>query len=201
MAANATKTTKTANVARDPELATRKAPAAKTIGQLRKVRAGCRACDLWKNATQTVFGEGPSPAKIMFVAEQPGDQEDRTGHPFVGPAGRLLDRALEEAGIDRSKVYVTNVVKHFKWGAAERGKRRIHKKPRGLEMQACRPWIEAEIRIVRPQVLVCLRATAAQALLGKSFRVNTQRGQFVDCELAPYATAHRTSVVDSSGTG
>ena len=142
MAANATKTSKTANVRRDHELATRKALAAKTIGQLRKVRAGCRACDLWKNATQTVFGEGPSPAKIMFVGEQPGDQEDRTGHPFVGPAGRLLDRALEEAGIDRSKVYVTNVVKHFKWGAAERGKRRIHKKPRGLEIQACRPWMK-----------------------------------------------------------
>ena len=119
------------------------------------------------------------------------------GHPFVGPAGRLLDRALEEAGIDRSKVYVTNVVKHFKWGAAERGKRRIHKKPRGLEMRACRPWIEAEIRIVRPQVVVCLGATAAQALLGKSFRVNTQRGQFVDSELAPYATAtvHPSSIL------
>jgi len=159
--------------------------------------AGCRACDLWKNATQTVFGEGPSPAKIMFVGEQPGDQEEGAGRPFVGPAGRLLDRALEEAGIGRSKVYVTNVVKHFKWAAAEGGKRRIHKKPRGLEIQACRPWIEAEIRIVRPQVLVCLGATAAQALLGKRLRVSTQRGQFVSSELAPYATAtvHPSSIL------
>jgi len=197
MATNAGKTSKTANVAADPELATAKAGAAATISQLRKVAAGCRACDLWKNATQTVFGEGPSPATIMFVGEQPGDQEDRAGHPFVGPAGRLLDHAFEEAGIDRSKVYVTNVVKHFKWEAAERGKRRIHKKPRGLEIQACRPWIEAEIRVVRPQVLVCLGATAAQALLGKRFRVNTQRGQFVDSELAPYATAtvHPSSIL------
>ena len=162
-----------------------------------KNAAGCRACDLWKNATQTVFGEGPSPAKIMFVGEQPGDQEEGAGRPFVGPAGRLLDRALEEAGIGRSKVYVTNVVKHFKWAAAEGGKRRIHKKPRGLEIQACRPWIEAEIRIVRPQVLVCLGATAAQALLGKRLRVSTQRGQFVSSELAPYATAtvHPSSIL------
>ena len=197
MARNATKTSKTANGAADPGLATLKAPAAKTIGQLRKAAAGCRACDLWKNATQTVFGEGPSAAKIMFVGEQPGDQEDRAGHPFVGPAGKLLDRALEEAGINRSEVYVTNVVKHFKWAAAERGKRRIHKKPRGLEIQACRPWIEAEIRIVRPQMLVCLGTTAAQALLGRSFRVNTQRGQFVESEVAPYTTAtvHPSSIL------
>ena len=131
----------------------------------------------------------------MFVGEQPGDQEDRTGHPLVGPAGRRLDHALEEAGIDRSKVYVTNVVKHFKRGAS--GKRRIQKKPRGLEMQASRPWIAAEIRIVPPQVLVCLGATAAQALLGKNFRLNTQRGQFVDSELAPYATStvHPSSIL------
>ena len=197
MARNATKTSKTANGVADPELATLKAPGAKTIGQLRKAAAGCRACDLWKNATQTVFGEGPSAAKIMFVGEQPGDQEDRAGHPFVGPAGKLLDRALEEAGINRSEVYVTNVVKHFKWAAAERGKRRIHKKPRGLEIQACRPWIEAEVRIVRPQMLVCPGTTAAQALLGRSFRVNTQRGQFVESEVAPYTTAtvHPSSIL------
>jgi DNA polymerase len=197
MASNATRAHKISHVAADSKLATAKAPAAKTIGQLRKIAAGCHACDLWKNATQTVFGEGPSPAKIMFVGEQPGDQEDRAGHPFVGPAGKLLDRALEEAGIDREEVYVTNVVKHFKWAAAERGKRRIHKKPRGLEIQACRPRIEAEIRIVRPQVLVCLGATAAQALLGKTFRVNTQRGQLVDSELAHQATAtvHPSSIL------
>lgn len=197
MDTNAIKTRKAPPAAADPKLATAKAPAAKTIGQLQKIAANCRACDLWKNATQTVFGEGPSPAKVMFVGEQPGDQEDRAGHPFVGPAGKLLDRALEEAGIDRDDVYVTNVVKHFKWSASERGKRRIHKKPRGLEIQACRPWIEAEIRIVRPQVLVCLGATAAKALLGKTFRVNTQRGQLVDSDLAPHATAtvHPSSIL------
>jgi DNA polymerase len=197
MTTTATKTRKTSPIGADAKLATAKAPAAKTIGQLQKIAAGCRACDLWKNATQTVFGEGPTPAKIMLVGEQPGDQEDRAGHPFVGPAGKLLDRALDEAGIDRSDVYVTNVVKHFKWAAAERGKRRIHKKPRGPEIQACRPWIEAEVRIVQPQVLVCLGATAAQALLGKTFRVNTQRGQLVDSELAPYATAtvHPSSIL------
>jgi uracil-DNA glycosylase len=126
-----------------------------------------------------------------------GDQEDGAGHPFVGPAGKLLDRALEEAAIDRNEVYVTNVVKHFKWAASERGKRRIHKKPRSIEIQACRPWIESEIRVVRPRVLVCLGATAAQALFGKDFRVNSQRGQLVDSELAPYATAtvHPSSIL------
>ena len=192
-----TSQTKKLQVAVDSKLATAKAPTARTIGQLQTVAADCRACDLWKNATQTVFGEGPSPAKIMFVGEQPGDQEDRAGHPFVGPAGKLLDRALEEAGIDRDEVYVTNVVKHFKWAASGRGKRRIHKKPRGPEIQACRPWIEAEVRIVRPQVLVCLGATAAQALLGKTFRVNTEPGQFVDSELARYVTAtvHPSSIL------
>ena len=133
----------------------------------------------------------------MLVGEQPGDQEDRVGHPFVGPAGKLLDRALEEAGIDRNEVYVTNVVKHFKWVPSERGKRRIHKKPRSIEIQACRPWIEAEIRVVRPQVLACLGATAAQALLGKDFRVNSQHGQLVISEFAPYATAtvHPSSIL------
>jgi len=196
MTARVTKIPKPAEADPAPKFATAKAPAAKTIGQLQKISAGCRACDLWKNATQTVFGEGPSSAKVMFVGEQPGDQEDRAGHPFVGPAGKLFDRALEEAGIDRDEVYVTNVVKHFKW-VGERGKRRIHKKPGSIEIRACRPWIEAEVRIVQPQVLVCLGATAAQALLGKTFRVNTQRGQLVDSELASYATAtvHPSSIL------
>jgi len=170
---------------------------ASTIEKLRKPAAGCQACDLWRNATQTVFGEGSPAAKIMFVGEQPGDQEDRAGHPFVGPAGKLLNEALVEAGIDRTEVYVTNVVKHFKWTPSERGKRRIHKKPRYSEIQACRPWLDAELRIVRPEVLVCLGATAAQALLGRKFSVSRQRGQFVDSSLAPYAmgTVHPSSIL------
>ena len=172
------------------------APTANTIAQLREAAAGCRACDLWKTATQTVFGEGPSKATIMFVGEQPGDREDRAGHPFVGPAGKLLDGALAQAGIARKEVYVTNVVKHFKW-SGERGKRRIHKKPRSVEIRACRPWLEAELRIVKPRVLVCLGASAAQSLLGKDFSVNRQRGQPVESPLAPYATAtvHPSSIL------
>jgi len=193
----ATMSRKTQNSPADPGLATSIAYTLRTITALREAAAGCQACDLWKMATQTVFGEGPSTAKVMLVGEQPGDQEDRNGHPFVGPAGKLLDRALEKAGIDRAEVYVTNVVKHFKWAASERGKRRIHKKPRSIEIQACRPWIESEIRVVRPQVLVCLGSTAAQALLGKGFRVNSQRGKFVDSGFAPYATAtvHPSSIL------
>ena len=193
----ATTSAKVRHAASDHNLATSVALGLRNISQLRNKAAECRACDLWKTATQTVFGEGPAPAKVMLVGEQPGDQEDRVGRPFVGPAGRLLDRALEEAGIDRNQVYVTNVVKHFKWVASERGKRRIHKKPRSIEIQACRPWIESEIRVVRPQVLVCLGATAAQALLGKEFRVSSQHGQLVDSELAPYATAtvHPSSIL------
>jgi len=193
----ATTSRKTQDSAADPRLATSIPHTLRTITALRKAAAGCQVCDLWKTATQTVFGEGPSTARIMLVGEQPGDQEDRAGHPFVGPAGKLLDRALEEAGIARTEVYVTNVVKHFKWAASERGKRRIHKKPRGIEIQACRPWIESEIRVVRPQVLVCLGATAARALLGEDFRVNSQRGQLVDSEFAPYATAtvHPSSIL------
>src|SRR5918999_4954320 len=144
-----------------------------TLSRLREAAAGCRGCDLWVNATQTVFGEGPRAADVMFVGEQPGDQEDRQGHPFVGPAGRLLDEALVEAGIDRTDVYITNVVKHFKWVA--RGKRRIHKKPNLTEIRACKPWLEAEIDVVRPKAIVCLGATAAQALLGPQFRVTRQR--------------------------
>jgi len=179
------------------EQATQAAPLLNTIRELRATAAGCRACDLWKRGTQTVFGEGQLPAKVMMVGEQPGDQEDRAGHPFVGPAGKLLDRALEEAGIDRDTVYVTNTVKHFKWVASERGKRRIHKKPDSGEIAACRPWLEAELRVVHPEVLVCLGATAAQALLGRTFRVNQQRGEWIDSPLAPHVTAtvHPSSIL------
>ena len=166
-----------------------------TLDSARDTAAGCKACDLYKRGTQTVFGEGPKRARIMLVGEQPGDAEDIAGHPFVGPAGKLLDRALEDAGIDRRIVYVTNVVKHFKW--EPRGKRRIHAKPNAAEIGACRPWLETEIALVRPRVLVCLGATAAQALLGKSFKVSKQRGEFVDSSLAPLVTAtvHPSSIL------
>jgi DNA polymerase len=162
---------------------------------VRDLAKGCKACDLYKRGTQTVFGEGPARAEIMMVGEQPGDAEDVAGHPFVGPAGRLLDRALEEAGIDRSRVYVTNVVKHFKW--EPRGKRRIHAKPNAAEIGACRPWLETEIALVKPRVLVCLGATAAQALLGRGFKVTQQRGAFVNSPLAPLVTAtvHPSSIL------
>src|SRR5437660_8997488 len=168
-----------------------------TLPSLQRAAAGCRGCDLWKNATQTVFGEGPSKALVMFVGEQPGDYEDRQGHPFIGPAGRLLDEVLIEVGIDRSEVYVTNVVKHFKWEAAQRGKRRIHKKPRHSEIEACRPWLDAELQVVQPQVLVCLGASAAQGLLGKDFRVTRERGTLLKSHLAPYimATTHPASIL------
>ena len=169
-----------------------------TLPKVRDVAAGCKACDLYTRGTQTVFGEGPSRAGIMFVGEQPGDAEDVAGHPFVGPAGRLLDRALEEAGIDRRVVYVTNVVKHFKW--EPRGKRRIHAKPNAAEVAACRPWLETEIALVKPRVLVCLGATAAQALLGRTFRVSQQRGARVPSPLAPVviATVHPSSILRAS---
>jgi uracil-DNA glycosylase len=166
-----------------------------TLESVRQVAAGCKACDLYKRGTQTVFGEGPKRADIMLVGEQPGDAEDLAGHPFVGPAGKLLDRALEEAGIDRRVVYVTNVVKHFKW--EPRGKRRIHAKPNAGEISACRPWLETEIALLRPHILVCLGATAAQALLGKKFKVSQQRGEFVESSLAPLVTAtvHPSSIL------
>jgi uracil-DNA glycosylase family protein len=166
-----------------------------TLATVREVAAGCKACDLYKRGTQTVFGEGPRRAEIMLVGEQPGDAEDVAGHPFVGPAGKLLDRALAEAGIDRSVVYVTNVVKHFKW--EPRGKRRIHAKPNAAEIGACRPWLETEIALVKPRVLVCLGATAAQALLGKSFKVSRQRGEPVPSPLASVvgATVHPSSIL------
>ena len=148
-------------------------------------------------ATQTVFGEGPSSAEVMLVGEQPGDREDRSGRPFVGPAGKLLERALNEAGIDKSEVYITNVVKHFKWEAASRGKRRIHKKPRHSEIEACRPWLDSELEVVKPRVLVCLGASAAQSLLGKNFRVSRDRGKAVASSLAPHvvATVHPSSIL------
>jgi uracil-DNA glycosylase family protein len=173
-------------------------PSQPTLEGVRTVAKGCKACDLCKRGTQTVFGEGPSRAEVMFVGEQPGDAEDLAGHPFVGPAGRLLDKALEEANIDRTQVYVTNVVKHFKW--EPRGKRRIHAKPNSAEISACRPWLETEIALVKPRVLVCLGATAAQALLGKTFKVSKQRGEFVPSSLAPFVTAtvHPSSILRAS---
>ena len=166
-----------------------------TLVGVQAISKGCKACDLYKRGTQTVFGEGPPRAEIMMVGEQPGDAEDVAGHPFVGPAGRLLDKALSDAGIDRSRVYVTNVVKHFKW--EPRGKRRIHAKPNAAEIGACRPWLETEIALVKPRVLVCLGATAAQALLGRTFKVTRQRGEFVASPLAPLATAtvHPSSIL------
>jgi DNA polymerase len=158
-----------------------------TLPRLREAAAGCRACPLWQTGTQTVFGEGPAGAPVMLVGEQPGDREDIEGRPFVGPAGRILDEALAEAGIDRDATYVTNAVKHFKWEA--RGKRRIHAKPTWSETMACRPWLEAEIAVVRPRVLVCLGAVAAQSLLGKEFRVTKQRGEWIESDLAELVTA------------
>jgi uracil-DNA glycosylase family protein len=170
-------------------------PERKSLKAFREAAADCQACDLWKRGTQTVFGEGARRAEILFVGEQPGNEEDLTGKPFVGPAGRLLDEALQEAGIDRSQTYVTNIVKHFKW--EPRGKRRIHKKPNAREVTACRPWLEAEISLVKPKVIVCLGATAAQALLGPKFLVSKQRGQFIESTLAPYimATVHPSSIL------
>jgi uracil-DNA glycosylase family protein len=167
------------------------------IESLRNAARKCRACDLWKNATQTVFGEGKLRPSIMLIGEQPGDKEDIAGHPFVGPAGHLLDEALDSAGIARADVYVTNAVKHFSWTPAARGKRRIHKKPRYSEIKACRPWLDAEVAVTHPEVIVCLGATAAQALLGKEFSVMRARGKFVPSPIAPYvmATVHPSSIL------
>ncbi len=172
-------------------------PPGASLQALRAAAAGCRGCDLWLNATQTVFGEGPSSARLMFVGEQPGDQEDRQGHPFVGPAGRLLDEALEEAGIDRADVYLTNVVKHFKFVSQELTRRRLHKKPSAGEVKACLPWLREEIRVVEPEVVVALGSTAAQALLGRSFRVTQRRGELVPSEWAGpvMATVHPSAVL------
>jgi uracil-DNA glycosylase len=170
-------------------------PLRPTLNSLRSAAADCRACDLWKLGTQTVFGEGPRRSTVMFIGEQPGNEEDLTGKPFVGPAGRLFDDALVAADIDRSQTYVTNVVKHFKW--EPRGKRRIHKKPNAQEISACHSWLEAEIAVVKPKVIVALGATAAQNLLGAKFRVTKQRGQFIESSLAPYvmATVHPSSIL------
>jgi len=170
-------------------------PDRKTLPALRAAAADCQACDLYKRGTQTVFGAGTRNAEVLFVGEQPGNDEDLEGEPFVGPAGKLLDKALEAAGIDRQKAYVTNVVKHFKW--EPRGKRRIHKKPNAKEIAACRPWLEAEIEIVKPKVIVCLGATAAQALLGSQFRVSKDGGKFIESDLAPYiiATVHPSAIL------
>jgi len=170
-------------------------PQAESLDDLRARAKHCKACELWRNATQTVFGEGADSSKILFVGEQPGDQEDLQGRPFVGPAGKLLDSALEEAGIAREKTYITNAVKHFKW--EPRGKRRIHKKPNGAEIAACRPWLDTEIAILQPEVIVCLGATAAQALLGREFRVTQHRGEIMKSSLAPFimATVHPSSIL------
>jgi DNA polymerase len=166
-----------------------------SLPELAEKAKDCRNCDLWRNATQTVFGEGSPRPRIMLIGEQPGNDEDLEGRPFIGPAGRLLDRLLTQAGIDRKKVYVTNAVKHFKWEA--RGKRRIHKKPNAREIDACRPWLDAEIADLHPSVIVCLGATAAQAILGREFRVTQHRGEFIESALAPHvmATVHPSSIL------
>ncbi|MDQ3758239.1 MAG: UdgX family uracil-DNA binding protein [Actinomycetota bacterium] len=170
-------------------------PGPADLDALRAAAAGCRGCDLYRDATQAVFGQGAEQADVVLVGEQPGDREDREGEPFVGPAGRLLDRALEEAGIDRERAYITNVVKHFKWKPS--GKRRIHQKPNAEQIGACRPWLDAELSLLRPKIVVCLGATAAQALLGRSFKVTQQRGRLVPWDREPLAlaTVHPSSIL------
>jgi uracil-DNA glycosylase family protein len=176
--------------------ATELIPARPSVPKLRRAAAGCRACELWRGGTQTVFGAGPASADVMMVGEQPGDQEDKEGEPFVGPAGKVLDRALDEAGIDRGDVYMTNAVKHFKWKPG-RGKRRLHQKPNAEEISACRPWLESELAVVKPRIVVCLGATAAKALLGGGVRVTQDRGTFVEPDFAPLATVtvHPSSIL------
>jgi DNA polymerase len=178
-----------------PDPAQEKIASTRSLPGLAKIARNCKACDLWKRSTQTVFGEGSSNSKVMFIGEVPGDQEDRAGKPFIGPAGQLLNKALAEAGIDRGKVYVTNAVKHFNW--EPRGRRRIHKKPKASEIAACRPWLDAEIERLRPRVIVCLGATASQALLGSKFRVTQHRGEFIESPLARHviATVHPSSIL------
>jgi uracil-DNA glycosylase family protein len=180
---------------RPPKDAAEFIPDRPSLSSVRVAAKDCRACDLWKRGTQTVFGEGGRRAELMLVGEQPGDTEDLTGHPFVGPAGKFLDRVLAEVGIDRTAVYVTNVVKHFKW--EPRGKRRIHKKPNASEIAACRPWLDTEIGLVQPRAIVCLGATAAQTLLGRQFKLTANRGAFVPSSLAPLvlATVHPSSIL------
>ncbi len=176
-------------------ISTAPVPAKLTLPALRTAASSCKACDLWKLGTQTVFGEGRANARVMMVGEQPGDKEDLQGRPFVGPAGAVLDKALAAAGIDRTDVYVTNIVKHFKW--EPRGKRRLHKKPNALEISACRPWLDAEIKVVKPEVVVLLGATAAQGVMGRQFRVTQQRGQWVQSTITPLvmATVHPSSIL------
>ncbi len=178
-----------------PDIGSRLIPAEPTIPGLRAAAEACTACSLYKNATQTVFGEGPKGSLLMLVGEQPGDAEDLTGRPFVGPAGKLLDRCLAEAGIDRARIYVTNAVKHFKW--VPRGPRRIHSKPGAIEIEACFPWLEAEIAAVKPRIVVALGATAARALFGRAVRVTRDRGRPVPSTLAPYAfvTIHPSALL------
>jgi uracil-DNA glycosylase len=180
---------------RPPKSAAEFIPDRPSLSCVRVAAKDCRACDLWKRGTQTVFGEGGRRAELMLVGEQPGDAEDLAGHPFVGPAGKFLDRVLAEVGIDRTAVYVTNVVKHFKW--EPRGKRRIHKKPNASEIAACRPWLDTEIGLVQPRAIVCLGATAAQTLLGRHFKLTANRGAFVPSSLAPLvlATVHPSSIL------
>ncbi|MBV9265572.1 MAG: UdgX family uracil-DNA binding protein [Acidobacteriaceae bacterium] len=170
-------------------------PHTRDLNVLRSAAPSCRGCELYARATQVVFGEGPRSANVVMVGEQPGDEEDRRGHPFVGPAGRLLSKAMEEAGVDREKVYVTNAVKHFKW--IERGKRRIHAKPSGIEVSACRPWLEAELASIEPELVVCLGATAAQSLMGREFRITTDRGRFFPHPWAKevMATIHPSAIL------
>ena len=176
-------------------------PERKALPALREAVQGCRGCDLYRNATQAVFGEGARRAEVLFVGEQPGDKEDIAGRPFVGPAGQLFDKALEEAGIDRTQTYVTNAVKHFKWKA--RGKRRIHQKPNWSEVTACRPWLEAELEVVGPRVVVCLGATSAQSLLGRDFRVTQHRGELFESDIAEHVTAtiHPSSILRQQDEG
>src|SRR5919106_1648643 len=179
----------------EPNDATPFLPDKRTLSALREAAANCRGCHLWRGATQTVFGEGLKRARVMLVGEQPGDREDQAGAPFVGPAGRELDRGLEAAGIERRDAYLTNVVKHFKF--EERGRRRIHQTPKRFEIDACRPWLDAELEVVKPEALVLLGATAAKALLGSSFRVTRHRGELLESELAPIVTAtvHPSSIL------
>jgi DNA polymerase len=179
----------------EPNDATPFLPERSSLKSLREAAAGCRGCHLWRNATQTVFGEGRKSSRVMFVGEQPGDQEDKQGRPFVGPAGRELDRALEKVGIDRRDVYLTNVVKHFKF--EERGRRRIHKTPKRFEIDACLPWFRAELSVIRPNALVILGAVAGKALLGSSFRITRSRGKPLESDLAPVviATVHPSSIL------
>jgi len=184
-------------MAKEESLVLRLIPERASLKSLAEAAADCRACDLWKNATQTVFGEGVAKAEVMMVGEQPGDKEDLAGKPFVGPAGKLLDKAMLEAGIDRKQVYITNAVKHFKW--EPRGKVRIHKKPNSKEIAACRPWLDAEIVAIRPKVIVLMGATAAQAVLGRDFKVTQHRGEFIEAAMPhPHqitATVHPSSIL------